>query len=208
MKQLNHIVDVRAFRRSQPKHDRKPSTQGIKASTDLVAPLINAEERKGTEVEQLFHHEGSFFMKPLFSTHHVYKILKSKLRILSSVLLILEESISAVRYSASFAMFIASDESKKWYHNLQNLDLEKSLLVDSLHIDGLAEEADEERETEDYPSLYLTLAHTFVYMVNYYLFAPTANLYTEALGFSKSLSGVLMAMTPIASIMFAFLLSW
>ena len=57
-------------------------------------------------------------------------------------------------------------------------------------------------------TLWLTLTHTFVYMINYYLFAPTANLYTEALGFSKSMSGALMAMTPIASIIFAFFLSW
>ena len=58
------------------------------------------------------------------------------------------------------------------------------------------------------PTLYLTLAHTFIYMINYYLFAPTANLYTEALGFSKSTSGTIMAMTPIASISFAVVLSY
>ena len=57
-------------------------------------------------------------------------------------------------------------------------------------------------------TLYLTLLHTFIYMINYYLFAPTANLYTEALGFSKSLSGAVMALTPIASILFAFCLSY
>ena len=45
-------------------------------------------------------------------------------------------------------------------------------------------------------------------MVNYYLFAPTANLYTQALGMSKASSGNVLAMTPVASFTFAILLSW
>lgn len=45
-------------------------------------------------------------------------------------------------------------------------------------------------------------------MVNYYLFAPTANLYTEALGMSRASSGNVLAMTPVASFTFAVLLSW
>ena len=57
-------------------------------------------------------------------------------------------------------------------------------------------------------TLFITLAHTFLYMTNYYVFAPTANLYTEALGFSKSMSGVMMAMAPISAGIFGFLFSW
>lgn len=45
-------------------------------------------------------------------------------------------------------------------------------------------------------------------MVNYYLFAPTANLYTEALGMTRASSGNVLAMTPVASFTFAILLSW
>lgn len=65
------------------------------------------------------------------------------------------------------------------------------------------------KKETDYPAtLTLTLLHTFLYMTNYYLFSPTANLYTLALGLSRSSSGTVLAMTPLASLTFAVLLSW
>lgn len=46
-----------------------------------------------------------------------------------------------------------------------------------------AEDRKGEPDAVHHFTLWLTLIHTFIYMVNYYVYAPTANLYTEALGF-------------------------
>lgn len=140
--------------------------------------------------------------------------LHSKLRILRNALNIVEESIACIIYSSSYASYIGANliASKKQamlaqddFINLQSR-IEQSRGGDSE--DDFERDSENEPDSADMATLWLTLIHTFIYMINYYLFAPTANLYTEALGFSRSMSGALMAMTPVASIIFAFLLSW
>lgn len=122
---------------------------------------------------------------------------------------IVEENIVSIIYSSNYAIEIG-ENSKLKEKAIDQLDLYARVSQAGGESDEDFENLDSEVEpdSKDMATLYLTLLHTFVYMINYYLFAPTANLYTEALGFSKSMSGALMAMTPIASIIFAFFLSW
>lgn len=54
----------------------------------------------------------------------------------------------------------------------------------------------------------LNLMSTFLYMMNYYIVAPTSGQYAKALGGSPALSGIIIGMTPIAALVSAVLYSW
>lgn len=56
--------------------------------------------------------------------------------------------------------------------------------------------------------LYLVLIHTFLFFTAYYGLALTSYLYSEDLGINKSLSGILQAVTPLAAVMFSFVLNY
>jgi len=49
--------------------------------------------------------------------------------------------------------------------------------------------------------LFLNHYNTFLYMANYYVVIPTANEYASALGMWATLSGLLLAMTPLSSLL-------
>jgi MFS family permease len=54
----------------------------------------------------------------------------------------------------------------------------------------------------------INLLSTFLYMTNYYIVAPSSGAYAMDLGGSVSLSGVIIGMTPVASLVSSFLYSW
>ncbi|GLE01159.1 hypothetical protein PINS_up009989 [Pythium insidiosum] len=57
-------------------------------------------------------------------------------------------------------------------------------------------------------SRFINMSCTFLYMINYYIVAPTSGDYAAALGAEEALSGVIVGMTPIASLVSAVLYSW
>ncbi|KAJ0411381.1 hypothetical protein ATCC90586_004367 [Pythium insidiosum] len=57
-------------------------------------------------------------------------------------------------------------------------------------------------------SRFINMTCTFLYMINYYIVAPTSGDYAAALGAEEALSGVIVGMTPIASLVSAVLYSW
>lgn len=54
----------------------------------------------------------------------------------------------------------------------------------------------------------LNMLNTFLYMTNYYIVAPTSGKYAAALGAEAAMSGVIVGMTPLASLGSAILYSW
>ena len=54
----------------------------------------------------------------------------------------------------------------------------------------------------------LNMLSTFFYMANYYIVAPTSGEYATRLGGSAALSGVIVGMTPVSSMLSAILFSW
>ncbi len=64
------------------------------------------------------------------------------------------------------------------------------------------------REEISKVSRILNMASTFLYMMNYYIVAPTSANYAIALGGTPALSGLIIGMTPIAALIAAVLYSW
>lgn len=56
--------------------------------------------------------------------------------------------------------------------------------------------------------LWFVILHTFLFMTNYYALSPTAYDYVEELGYSKSLTGIVSAATPITETAMSFLYNW
>ncbi|ETV93812.1 hypothetical protein H310_12376 [Aphanomyces invadans] len=57
-------------------------------------------------------------------------------------------------------------------------------------------------------SRFLNMFSTFLYMTNYYIVAPTSGEYATLLGGTAALSGIIVGMTPVASMLSAVLYSW
>lgn len=57
-------------------------------------------------------------------------------------------------------------------------------------------------------SSWLNLANSFLYMVSYYMVAPTSGEYAERLGLSPSMSGAIVGMTAFAALASTVLYSW
>ncbi|CAK4680393.1 unnamed protein product [Aphanomyces euteiches] len=57
-------------------------------------------------------------------------------------------------------------------------------------------------------SRFLNMLSTFLYMTNYYIVAPTSGEYATLLGGTAALSGIIVGMTPVASMLSAVLYSW
>jgi len=56
-------------------------------------------------------------------------------------------------------------------------------------------------------NIWITLIHTFLYMMNCYIIQPTNALYIQNLGSSPMVSGLIMGMTPFAAIFCTFIYS-
>jgi predicted MFS family arabinose efflux permease len=54
----------------------------------------------------------------------------------------------------------------------------------------------------------LNLMSTFLYMVNYFIVAPTSGSYAQKLGSNENLASLIIGMTPIAAIVSTLLYSW
>eukprot|EP01069_Polyplicarium_translucidae_P005044 Polyplicarium_translucidae@DN270_c0_g1_i1.p1 len=87
----------------------------------------------------------------------------------------------------------ATIATTSWYYGLQN-----QALVDY--------ERDPVGEAS-FTGLFLNNFNTFLYMANYYVIVPTANEYASALGLTKTLSGALLAMAPLASMVSSIIYS-
>jgi len=70
---------------------------------------------------------------------------------------------------------------------------------------------EEESICEEHPpatlSVLINLGSTLLFLTNYYVVAPTAAEYAEALGGSKSMTGIIVGMTPVAACVSAFVYS-
>lgn len=87
-------------------------------------------------------------------------------------------------------------------------DMEMIMAMEALEDMTDAEVEAMSKRKLDVFSAYINLAYTFVYMVNYYVVAPTATEYSEALGGSPAVSGLIIGMTPIAACFSCALYSW
>ncbi|CAN0408322.1 unnamed protein product [Ascophyllum nodosum] len=59
-----------------------------------------------------------------------------------------------------------------------------------------------------WPSAWINLATTLLYLMNYYIVGPTSAEYAAALGGSPAASGLIVGMTPIAACFSCLLYSW
>lgn len=57
-------------------------------------------------------------------------------------------------------------------------------------------------------SSWLNLANSFLYMVSYYMVAPTSGVYAERLGLSPSMSGAIVGFTAVSALVSTVLYSW
>ncbi len=68
-------------------------------------------------------------------------------------------------------------------------------------------EEDMQLEHHSLQNIWITLIHTYFYMMNCYIIQPTNALYVQNLGASPMLSGLVMGMTPFAAIFSTFVYS-
>lgn len=73
---------------------------------------------------------------------------------------------------------------------------------------SFADEDVEELKPHSAISDWINLTSTFLYMMNYYIVAPTSGSYAVELGVSPAMSGIIIGCTPIAALVSAVLYSW
>lgn len=98
----------------------------------------------------------------------------------------------------------------------QSTQYVKSVAARALIFDDESSEDEDEVTYEAFKRLkktseasrFLNMLNTFLYMTNYYIVAPTSGKYAAALGAEAAMSGVIVGMTPLASLASAVLYSW
>ena len=75
-------------------------------------------------------------------------------------------------------------------------------------IDDVDENTSSDRKRERDISSALNLANSFLYMVSYYMVAPTSGHYAKMLGLEPSMSGAIIGFTAVAALIATVLYSW
>ncbi|TMW66755.1 hypothetical protein Poli38472_014067 [Pythium oligandrum] len=206
--QLLHYVELNAtgIRKILKKHDKMMKERKI-----MGAYLSSRTDSQASHLQQLYHDEG---ISAIIAT----------IRTALSELRALEAQVDA-SVSHRLTRTISEDEPVLSKIALARRRLRQStqyvqtIAAKALIFDGESSEDEEDdssayvsflrsRSRSSYASRFLNMSCTFLYMTNYYIVAPTSGDYAAALGAEAALSGVIVGMTPIASLLSAVLYSW
>ncbi|CAH0519899.1 unnamed protein product [Peronospora belbahrii] len=204
--QLLHFVELNAtgIRKILKKHDKT-----LKEYKIMGSYLSSRTDSQASHMQQLYHDEG------------ISAIIAS-IRSALTKLRTLEVQLATEATSKALTRKISEDEpvlsrigqARRRLHN--STQYVKAVAARSLIFDADSSE-DEDDETYDMlkrlkqvsePSRMLNILNTFLYMTNYYIVAPTSSKYAAELGAEASMSGVIVGMTPVASLASAVLYSW
>ncbi|KAF1785213.1 Major facilitator superfamily domain [Phytophthora cactorum] len=197
---LLHFVELNAtgIRKILKKHDKT-----LKEHKIMGSYLSSRTDSQASHMQQLYHDEG------------ISAIIAS-IRAALTKLRKLEVQLAADASNKALTRTISEDEpvlnrigqARRRLH--KSTQYVKTVAARSLIFDAESSE-DEDDETYDMlkrlkqasePSRLLNMLNTFLYMTNYYIVAPTK------LGAEASMSGVIVGMTPVASLASAVLYSW
>lgn len=203
---LLHFVELNAtgIRKILKKHDKT-----LKEHKIMGSYLSSRTDSQASHLQQLYHDEG------------ISAIIAS-IRSALTKLRKLEVQLAADATSKTLTRTISEDEpvlnrigqARRRLH--KSTQYVKTVAARSLIFDSESSE-DEDDETYDMlkrlkqasePSRLLNMLNTFLYMTNYYIVAPTSGKYAAELGAEASMSGVIVGMTPVASLASAVLYSW
>jgi MFS family permease len=204
---LLHYVELNAtgIRKILKKHDKT-----LKEHKIMGSYLSSRTDSRASHLQQLYHDEG------------ISAIIASIRSALSDVRK-LEVQLTAGSASVALVRSISEDEpvlgkiSMARRRLQQSTQYVKSVAARALIFDDETSEDEDEvtyeafkrlKQTSSETSRFLNMLNTFLYMTNYYIVAPTSGKYAAALGAEASMSGVIVGMTPLASLASAVLYSW
>ncbi|KAI9916894.1 hypothetical protein PsorP6_017801 [Peronosclerospora sorghi] len=203
--QLLNFVELNAtgIRKILKKHDKT-----LKEHKIMGSYLLSRTDSQASHLQQLYHDEG------------ISAIIAS-IRSALTKLRKLELQLATDATSTAMTRTISEDEpvlcrigqARRKLH--KSTQYAKTVAARSLIFDP--ESSEDEDETYDMlkrlkqasePSRFLNMLNTFLYMSNYYIVAPSSSKYAAKLGAEASMSGVIVGMTPVASLASAVLYSW
>ncbi|OWZ12753.1 Major Facilitator Superfamily (MFS) transporter [Phytophthora megakarya] len=203
---LLHFVELNAtgIRKILKKHDKT-----LKEHKIMGSYLSSRTDSQASHLQQLYHDEG------------ISAIIAS-IRAALIKLRTVEVQLATYVTDKALTRSISEDEpvlsrigqARRRLH--KSTQYVKTVAARSLIFDSESSE-DEDDETYDMlkrlkqasePSRVLNMLNTFLYMTNYYIVAPTSGKYAAELGAEASMSGVIVGMTPVASLASAVLYSW
>lgn len=206
--QLLHFVELNAtgIRKILKKHDKTVKEHKITGSY-----LSSRTDSQASHLQQLYHDEGISAIIATIRTA-LSELRKQEVQLATSIA------------DQSLVRSISEDEPVLQMINIarrrlkQSTQYVKTVAARALIFDDDTSE-DEEGEVGAPPtfkrgkkvsemSRFINMLCTFFYMMNYYIVAPTSGDYAAALGGEAALSGVIVGMTPVASLASAVLYSW
>ncbi|ETV65877.1 hypothetical protein, variant [Aphanomyces astaci] len=205
---LLYYVELNAtgLRKILKKHDK--NHKGKKITANYINSRV---ESNVSHLQQLYHDEG------------ISAIIAS-IRAALDELRTLQMQVSGTNHEAAAATLtrsISEDEpilnrisvARQRLH--QSTRYAKTIAAQALIFDSDLSDDEEEmllktiKMQKPSPiSRFLNMFSTFLYMTNYYIVAPTSGEYATLLGGTAALSGVIVGMTPVASMLSAVLYSW
>lgn len=210
--QLLHFVELNAtgIRKILKKHDKT-----LKEHKIMGSYLSSRTDSQASHLQQLYHDEG---ISAIIAT------IRAALDELRSAELQLAFSApgTSLVVATSLTRTISEDEPVLNKIQLarrrlqQSTQYVKTIAAQALIFDSESSEDEDEAAYESFKrrkdrsdvSRAINMLCTFLYMTNYYIVAPTSGDYAAALGGEAALSGVIVGMTPIASLVSAVLYSW
>nr|CCA16837.1 Major Facilitator Superfamily (MFS) putative [Albugo laibachii Nc14] len=214
--QLLYFVELNAtgLRKILKKHDKTMQQHKIMGSY-----LTSRTESQASHLQQLYHDEG---ISAIIAT------IRSALTELRRLEDLFEEGQNGTRTSSvsiptTMTRSISVDEPvlNRIAHARRRLQQSthyvKTIAAQALIFDTESSEDEEENATQSYKrhaastseiSRVINMMCTFIYMMNYYIVAPTSANYAAALGEEAAFSGIIVGMTPVASLASAILYSW
>lgn len=199
--QLVHFVDLNVIglRKILKKHDKNIAHHRI-TGTYLTARVVDGQD---SHLHQLHNFEGIGALVATLNTALIEsRALKNSVRVL-------EDGLN-------------KNKSSDWESVISKLNAARGRLAQSSeYVTAVASQAlifesesfrEDDLSTAKGPSSaisnWINLASTFLYMMNYYIVAPTSRMYAIELSVSPALSGMIIGMTPIAALLSSVLYSW
>ncbi|OQR84467.1 Major Facilitator Superfamily (MFS) [Achlya hypogyna] len=223
---LLHYVELNAtgLRKILKKHDK--NNKAHKITDNYISTRVDANV---SHLQQLYHDEG---ISAIIAT---IRVALKDLQTLQAELGLLPPAIEApasesrtsrasrVSFTPATKMERSISETEPILNKIsvarqrlhQSTRYAKTIAAQSLIFDSDLSEDEEEvvytafkaQKPSEF-SRWLNMMSTFLYMTNYYIVAPTAGDYAELLGGSAALSGIVVGMTPVSSMLSAVLYSW
>uniref|UniRef100_K3X6Z1 SPX domain-containing protein n=1 Tax=Globisporangium ultimum (strain ATCC 200006 / CBS 805.95 / DAOM BR144) TaxID=431595 RepID=K3X6Z1_GLOUD len=208
--QLLHFVELNAtgIRKILKKHDKT-----VKEHKIMGSYLSSRTDSQASHLQQLYHDEG---ISAIIAT------IRSALTELRKLEVQVATNGNPSAMSLTLVRTISQDEpvlnkiqlARRRLH--QSTHYVKTIAAQALIFDGESSEDEDEVAYESFKRLgersemsrFVNMLCTFLYMTNYYIVAPTSGDYAAALGGEAALSGVIVGMTPVASLASAVLYSW